>query len=478
MLDERLEKIIRDILEKKPEFTKDQLVKIIEQKRASVGSGYLSPIGAALLVADDLNLDVSRIEQRQYRLRDIVPGLNGVSVTCYFLKSSPIKEFTRKDGTTSAYRRSLVFDGGLIFRALEWDVTQPNNRIQFSPGEPIIIKNVSTRAGRDGKVELHMNSQSDISLDDERKPESLDTITRDISTITKPETSQVITGIIEQTPTTIIFTKKDGKEGKALQFSLVSRFHSEIKRRVVIWSIENELERLLSAGMKIRLVDIDSRTSPKNEIEFHGGDQTLCEILETNVPVTDTKENKNRFYLISVGPQLEGSDRRTALLSDMNNFYTLTLSGKLIELFTQITIGDILEMTNYVIKDGQIFISYSPDNIKIVGSDEQYISHAFRKIDSIVNERQPCIIEVVALSKAVEKVVNTKNGKTLQITQLMLGDETGEIEISGWGKYGSQLNGIMPGMRLLVYGALPVRGADGTARLQCKEYTQIKKITV
>ncbi len=478
MLDERLERVIRDILEKKPEFTKDQLMKMIEQKRASVGSGYLSSIGAALLVADDLNLDVSRIEQRQYRLRDIVPGLNGVSVTCYFLKSSSIKEFTRKDGTISTYRRSLIFDDGLIFRALEWDVTQPNNRIQFSPGEPIIIKNVLTRVGRDGKVELHMNSQSDILLDNERKPESLDTITHDISIITKPETSQVITGIIEQIPTIITFTKRDGKKGKALQFNLVSKFRSEIKRRVIIWSVEDKLEKLLSAGMKIRLVDIDSRLSSKNEIEFHGSEQTLCEILETNVPVTNTKENNNKFYLISVGPQLEGSDRRTALLSDTNNFYTLTLSGKLIELFTQITIGDILEMTNYVIKDGQIFVSYSPDNIKIVGSDEQYISHAFRKIDSIVNEQQPCIIEAVALSKAAEKVVNTKNGKVLQITQLMLGDETGEIEISGWGRYGSQLNGIMPGTRLLIYGAVPIRSTDGMTRLQCKEYTQIKRITV
>jgi hypothetical protein len=476
LLDERLEKIISDILEKKPGLTKDELIEMIEKKKASVGSGYLTSVGAAFLVAGDLNLDISRVEKRQYKLKDITPGLNDISVACYFLKTSELREYTKKDGTVSSYRRTLVFDNDIITRVLEWDILKQTNQTQFALGEPIIIKGVSSRIGRDGKVELHANSQSKMVQDNERSPMPLDTITRDISAVNEPGTSLVITGIIEGRPRMISFTKKDGSEGKALQFSLISKIRPDIKRRVVLWLSTNNLERLLDSSMEVRLVDVDARLSTKGEIEFHGSDQTLSEILETDIKAPRTSGENSRFFLMSIGPQIEGQERRTALLSDGTNYYTLTLSGKLMDLLNTATTGDILELKNHTIKDGHIYLTYSMDNVAIVGSDEQYLSHAFCKINAIGNVNHPCVLEAVALSKATERLITTRDGRSLQVTQLILGDETGEIEISGWGIYGNQLTGILPGTRLIIYGAVPARGADGTMRLQCKEYTKVERI--
>ena len=77
----------------------------------------LSDEGAALLVAQDLNIEIEQqgsLEELQ--INDLIPNFNDVTITGRVVDVWPIREFTKRDGNIGKLARLVLTDKtGKIF---------------------------------------------------------------------------------------------------------------------------------------------------------------------------------------------------------------------------------------------------------------------------------------------------------------------------------------------------------------------------
>src|SRR5579883_1991984 len=459
-----LDRII-DEISSKSTLTKEEINSLIQKKKSSIGSGYLSDAGAAYLVASDLGLTLSQIKTKTYKLNELIPGLNSVNIYCHFLMISHPKTFMRKDGTISEYSKMLVFDDRIINRVLVWN-TEVINKLDQKIGEPIILENVNTRLGRDEKIEIHTTKTTRFRRQNDPA--------KTYNVIINQESDMVVAGVLSSKPKMIKFSSKDNSTKNAVSFLLSDR-SSSVNLRVIIWTPTAEQLDLLVQNNEIVLINVKCRTGIGGKYEIHGDSDTKIIIIEDK----DKRRSQvdNQFIILSLGAPNVFTSSRTLLLNNGNNIIRLTVSDEDRDLVESLNVGDIIEIKNYYIKNDQILLSNIQDNVKLIGSDESALSKFIVNIKGLRERSTPIIIELVALSKSTTKTVKLKNGRSILKTELLVGDETGETQLYGWENQGKQLVSILPGTRLLVYGALPTKQFDGSFSLQCREYTQVKKIT-
>jgi len=471
MNDAYLDRII-DEISSKSTLTKEEVNLLIQKKKSSIGSGYLTDTGAAYLVASDLGLILSEIKTKIYKLNELIPGLNSVNVYCYFLSLSQSRTYVRKDGTVSEYSKMLVFDDGMIGRVLIWN-TEEIKKSNYNIGDPILLEDVNTRLGKDGKVEIHTTRVTKIKQQNDQV-KTYNIITREVREIKAQENDLVVCGVLDSKPKIIEFKTKDGLPKNAVSFVLSDRQSQSVNFRTIIWTPTAEQLSLLVQNKEVVLINVKSKLGIGGKYEIHGDADT--KIIITKEKDKEKTGSQNQFIILSIGTLNITTSSRTLLLSNRNSIMRLTVQGEDLGLVDSINIGDIIEIRNYYTQNEQILVNNFRDNIKLIGSDESALSKFTASIKDLQETINPVIIELVALSKSIIKTVKLRNGKNVQKTELLVGDETGETRLFGWENQGKQLAAILPGTRLLVYGALPVKQFDGSFSLQCREYTQVKKI--
>jgi hypothetical protein len=469
MDDSYLNRII-DEISSKSALTKEEISSLIQKKKSSIGSGYLTDTGAAYLVASDLGLTLSEIKTKIYKLNELISGLNSVNVYCHFLMLSQSRTFMRKDGTISEYFKMLVFDDRIINRVLIWNA-ETINKLDQKIGEPIILENVNTRLGRDRKIEIHTTETTKIRQQSDT-PKTYKVIIKEVREINNEENDIVVSGVLSSKPRIMEFNSKDNSIKNAVSFLLSDR-SSSVNLRVVIWTPTTEQLDLLVQNKEIVLINVKCKIGRERKYEIHGD-------ADTKIIVTEDKDKRgqveNQFIVLSLGAPNIFTSSRTLLLGNGNNIMKLTVSNEDVDLVESLNIGDIIEIKNYYIKNDQILLNNFQDNTKLIGSDESALSKFTVNIKGLQERSTPIIIELVALSKSITKTIKLRNGKSILKTELLVGDETGEAQLFGWENQGKQLVSILPGTRLLVYGALPAKQFDGSFSLQCREYTQVKRI--
>lgn len=470
MVNTNIDIIIKEIAAR-TNLDEEYINSLIQKKKLTVGSGYLTDTGAAYLVATDLGIALPEVMTKSYRLNEIVTNLKSINILCYFLSLSEPKQFARSDGSTSQYCKMLVFDDNIVSRVLIWN-PEKIQQINFNVGEPILLENVYTKMGKDGRIEIHTTEATKIILQNEpsKKPEI---IAREVSEIKYQSTELVITGILGAMRR-IEFTKDNNTPANAVAFTLFDRHDPSYGIRTVIWSpTEKQLNSLIENSEAL-LINVRSRIGMKGNYEIYGDKDTRIIILREEPKGSDRTEN--RFVVMSNGFQNTIGSKRTLLVINKANVLTLTIPDKIETPLEVVRTGDILELSNYSIQKGKIFVNNPETNIKIVGNDESLLNSFYASIKDLDKKLTPIIIELVALSKPSTKPVKLKNGNTITRTELLVGDDTGETQLFAWEDNGKQLAGIMPGMRIIVYGALPTRLFNGDLVLQCREFTQVKII--
>ncbi len=97
------------------------------------------------------------------------------------------------------------------------------------------------------------------------------------------------------------------------------------------------------------------------------------------------------------------------------------------------------------------------------------------KIKDIKSTSDRLFLKVIALSKPIMQDITTKEGSTVKKTELIVGDETGEIRLNGWRELAELLNSINPGQRLFLRGVAYQTGRNGAPYLTLKPYTALEK---
>ncbi|WP_455276160.1 hypothetical protein [[Eubacterium] cellulosolvens] len=158
----KFKKIIEKMLEQKEDLTENDVIALVEEKKNDF-QDLLSDEGAALLVAQDLDIDIEQQESlEELQINDLIPNLNDVTITGRVVDVWSIKEFTKRDGKTGKFVRLGFADKtGKIF-CIFWDSkAEQISKHEDLQGSLLRILHGYTREGISKEVELHVGERGD-----------------------------------------------------------------------------------------------------------------------------------------------------------------------------------------------------------------------------------------------------------------------------------------------------------------------------
>src|SRR5437899_11371519 len=156
--------LIEEVLKNKPELSRDSLMEQIEEKKNTVGSGYLTDQGALFLIAGELGVRLERITSTDLGLKDLYVGANDITVVARVFAIYPISEYERKDGSgRGRYRRIVVFGSENVARVALWDDrVEDVDQTGITLDSPVRVGRGDFNQGFDGKPNLNMGARGKI----------------------------------------------------------------------------------------------------------------------------------------------------------------------------------------------------------------------------------------------------------------------------------------------------------------------------
>ncbi len=146
------------------------------ENRKNFFQGLLSEDGAALLVAQDLNVNIDQEKIRPLQIDDLVSDLNNITIGGRVIHKSPIKEFVRADGSSGKFIKLILIDNtGKIF-CTAWDAKAEKIAKKELQNKIVKILNGYTRKGIDSAVELHIGDRGDIITSNDEPEENFPNI--------------------------------------------------------------------------------------------------------------------------------------------------------------------------------------------------------------------------------------------------------------------------------------------------------------
>jgi replication factor A1 len=231
--------------------------------------------------------------------------------------------------------------------------------------------------------------------------------------------------------------------------------------------------------MEIRLINVESKPSPSGSYELHGSEDTGIELLTSPADDQGTTHEEDPFIVLSIGPIKDsaGRQRRPVLLGKDKRTFLLTVSDASARLFDNIDSGDQIRLKNYFVKGEEIFApGLSENDFQLIGSSKEKLDGFKFRIQDLPNVNSAGIIELVVLAKPTAKDIVLRDGRTASLTEVLVGDETGESKLVAWRDLSSILTGLLPGTRLLVYGAIPKTDGRGNHTMELREYSSVQHI--
>jgi replication factor A1 len=160
-----LEEIVNRILASRSDLNRKQVLEMIEQKKKGTGN-FLTDETAARIAASELGVEIVKKPFRlKIQIRDIVSGLNDVTVSGQVMAVYPPKTFKRRDWTEGKLASLVVSDESGTLRAVLWDKKVElveGGKIQR--GQTVRISHGYVREGLDGKPELHLGDRGNLKV--------------------------------------------------------------------------------------------------------------------------------------------------------------------------------------------------------------------------------------------------------------------------------------------------------------------------
>jgi ssDNA-binding replication factor A large subunit len=463
--------LIAEVLKTKPELDRGVLMMQIEEKKATVGSGYLTDQGALFLIAGELGISLDHLTNADLALKDLFAGANDVTVVARVLAVYPTSEYNKKDGGKGRYRRLILFDGTAVVRMTLWDdgVDEIEKR---GIGVDAAVRVVSgyVKQGLDGKPNLNLGKRGSIQLVSDAKIVAklvrLDNLAMPIEKMGKGERLEAIDATLLSEPRESNFTRVDGSAGSLVQFT-VTDGSGRNERRVVVWGPTSVPP--IKSGQRIRVTNLRVKVSNRGESELHGDSGTVV------IPLAG--EKGTRFRVAAV--RLEGGRLRALLVDRSKKVQQAELEGAAFEANKDLVAGEAVSLKhdgdsgqNILCKDAGTFERLDKADMEVPGLETLRV-----KIAELKHVSWPVMVEAIALSRGLVQDVHLKDGSIVKKGELVVGDETGEIKLIGWREQGAVMLGTEPGQRVRIVGATPQSSSFGVTTLQLGNFSQIEKLS-
>jgi hypothetical protein len=499
--------MIEIVLQKKPEISAGDVRELIDEKKRKIGAGYLTDQGALFLVAADLGISFENDQTTQSSIKDLYIGANDVNLDARILTIFPIKKYTRRDTNEEIQNRTLtIYDKDSSIKLRLWDqhVNFPEEN-DLKPGDLIKISHGYTKSGFDNKplinlgskgmIEKNSNSNNiNIDYNDNLEIPSIDSIVKTVDDIKEPVDNIIVSGIISSNPRVSRYFNFRNEPGKSLHISLSNDDETKTLR-VIIWNInEDRIPNIFTQGTKVKLIGVKVKQGnpqySNEEFEIHGDEGTSIQIQQTRHEddeegVTGSEEFDGGkvviLKILSKGSEFENSVNENFLAIDKENqnFLSVVIDPRVVP--EKIQPGVIIEGIPNRIFGNVVYFTNESSYIRIV--TESY-ENAFpedskieTKIKNIEVSDKPYIVEAIVLQPPNTTNITTKSGEDVTVSETLIGDDTGEIRLTGWREQSSKISKINVGDRIKVIGAVAgMGGKENRLEITLKAFTEIRNM--
>jgi len=471
--------MLQYLTQQRSDLTIDKLRSLIEEKKQKIGAGYLTEQGALFLVAADLGISLDQ-QRSPLRISDLYVGAKDVTLYGRILTIYSPRQFARKDNTETTKNRTMVIydDDHSTIKIKLWDnKVQVPEEMGLRPGDMIKLSKGYVKSGLDGKpfINVGMDCQLEKTKEAPSEIPDLNAMTRTIENVDSPADNIIIEGFVRSNPRMSDYRDSRGNMSKSLQLQLFNEDGTK-SLRTIIWNVsETRLPKVFKIGSKIRLIGVRIKSgNPQygnGDFEIHGDEGT---VLSAHEEQTDIETMTLR--LVSIGSNTAG-DRLISLgLLGDGKLVSVIIDKTLVP--NNMTSGSIIECVPSRIFGTEITLTLNDSYIRILDEGTQFpsVSDYQTKISDVVASNVPYIIEAIVLQQPNTTQVNTRSNEMIEMTDTLVGDDSGEIRLIGWRDLGHSINSLALGDRIRIIGAVANNGLQGTPEITLKPYSSIMKI--
>ena len=458
------EELISKLLEKVPELSRSVIEERINEKKEKVGAGYLTDQGAIFLVAADLGVTLEQSQKSEVAIKDLYIGAKEVTLESRVLNISPTKQFTKKDGSSFSLRTITVYDNNSTASVKLWDEKANLPGLdELKPGDLIKIIKAYVKSDLTGAPTINIGSGASIETSEsESDIVSIDSKITDVSEIKEDQRDLIVTGTLGSAMSLLEFTNSKGQPSKALKFRL--RGQNKNLVNVVLWGKdESILPKIISQDAKVKLFGVRTKTGMQG-LEIHGNDATLVDVEG------DTEIQPVILRLLAVEKDQSGSITGLAI-DKSKKIVRITDIADTIGSFTK---DDILECMPSKIFGNTIQIDQDSFVRKIEDDSIPTISEIRTKITD-VTEGNDYSVEAIVLKAPERKEIQTKNGDNVQLSEMFVEDDSGQVWIKGWRQQADLMDNFTLGDIITIIGVNARPGLEGKLDLVLTPYSKIIK---
>jgi hypothetical protein len=456
--------LLNKLLDQKSDLNRNDIEEKIKEKKEKIGAGYLTDQGALFLIASDLGISLSEPLKVEMGLKDLYVGAKEISIETRVLNLSPAKQYSRKDGSPFFLRTMTVYDGDSTASVKLWDEKAKLPGIEeLKPGDLIKIIKAYVKSDLNGSPTINVGSGSNLETTDvQSKIPSIDSITKDVSSVKENENNLVVTGKIDGIINKMEFTNSRGLPGKALRLRLKGTDGNSV--RIVLWGKdEDSVPKMIFPGAKTILFGVKTKTGNQG-LEIHGNEATIIQIEGEK----EVKPIVTRIISISQN----GSGKKMILgVDSKRNMLKITDAAEKIKLFKE---GEVIESMpskafgNSIILDDDSFVR------KVEDENVPSLAELRTKISDVKIGDDYCI-EAIILKKPERREVQTKNGESITLGEMYVEDDTGPITIKGWRDQARLLDNFSIGEIVSITGLTAKPGLENKIELFLTAFSSIKK---
>lgn len=264
-----LDRIVNQILTDRTDLKPEQIFEMIKNKKKETGN-FLTDQTAARIIASELGVKISKKQfSLKIQIKDIVSGLNDVSLNGQVITVYPSRTFKRRDWTEGKIGSIIVSDKTGTIRVVLWDdKTELLDKGKIQREQKIIVSHAYVRQGQDGKPELHLGDKGKIKV--------LDETTKKIAEITEEGGPITVEGTVTTKPIFKEVTTARNEKVAVASFELIDKSD---KIRVTAWRNLTETIKDLPVGTKIKMRNVYAKRGYENRMELSSRYSTVIEIL-------------------------------------------------------------------------------------------------------------------------------------------------------------------------------------------------------
>ena len=458
------EELISKLLEKVPELSRSVIEERINEKKEKVGAGYLTDQGAIFLVAADLGVSLEQTQNSEVAIKDLYIGAKEVTLESRVLNISPTKQFTKKDGSSFSLRTITVYDNNSTASVKLWDEKANLPGLEeLKPGDLIKIIKAYVKSDLTGAPTINIGSGATIETSkSESDIVSIDSKISDVSEIKDDQRDLIVAGTLGSAMSLLEFTNSKGQPSKALKFRL--RGENKNLVNVVLWGKdESILPKVITQDAKVKLFGVRTKTGMQG-LEIHGNDATIIDVEG------DAEIQPTIVRLLAIEKDQAGNTTGLAI-DKSKKLVRITDVANTIGSFVK---DDILECMPSKIFGNTMQIDQDSFVRKIDDNTVPTVAEIRTKITE-VSEGNDYSVEAIVLKAPERKDIQTKNGDNIQLSEMFVEDDSGQVWIKGWRQQADLMDSFTLGDIITILGVNARPGLEGKLDLVLTPYSKIIK---